>query len=343
MPRKKAAATRRSSRKKTKAETPPEESAQETKKQKTEKEENREAPIAGGDAISTTTTAAPKVKTDSLGELKDPETGSEMLEKGHIYFFYRPTVGEEEVHGFQEVQRLYIVLVPQGHIWHKGESTAHGEKRTKKRIIVVPKKKLPSTGGHERFWAFVEKVSESVDEVHQELDEKDYETKTRGFRFVAGARPCGEGVYAIVMHKGHSHLAYVLEIPQDIGEVQEAFNIQKEGSFVLAVKNPEAKHPSIRTFRTEADKPDYPEHLKKEFNNYQWISAKPVELLDYEKTQLLLIGASHDVAKEFGEVGQLLERMEKLEEKQLTDDKLFKELHMSKKEHPPQPLHGEWK
>jgi len=72
------------------------------------------------------------------------------------------------------------------------------------------------------------------------------------------------------------------------------------------------------------------------------VSANPVELLDYERTQLLLIGASKDVAKEFGEVGKLLERMEQLDEKRLTDDKLFKELHMSKHEHPPQPLHGHW-
>ena len=51
-------------------------------------------------------------------------------------------------------------------------------------------------------------------------------------------RPAGEGVYALVLHGNHTHLAYVLELPPAPGEVQSEFNIQPEGRFVIAVKNP---------------------------------------------------------------------------------------------------------
>jgi len=38
--------------------------------------------------------------------------------------------------------------------------------------------------------------------------------------------------------QGHTHLAYVLELPKELGEVQKAFHIHEEGSFIISVKNP---------------------------------------------------------------------------------------------------------
>jgi hypothetical protein len=35
-----------------------------------------------------------------------------LLERGDIYFLYRPEVEKEEVHGPQDVQRVYILLMP---------------------------------------------------------------------------------------------------------------------------------------------------------------------------------------------------------------------------------------
>jgi hypothetical protein len=37
----------------------------------------------------------------------------------------------------------------------------------------------------------------------------------------------GEGVYGIVEHKLHTHLAFVLELQHEPGEVQRCFNIPK--------------------------------------------------------------------------------------------------------------------
>jgi len=236
-----------------------------------------------------------------------------------------------------------VVLWPQAHLMHKGEKPVAS--KGVKRVIVIPKKKLPDIGARERYWAVMEFASENMDELDKDLGEKHYATHTRGERVLHGARPAGEGVYAIVEHKGHTHLAYALEMPHDLGEVQESFNIEKEGSFVIAVKNPQgAAATYFKSFVPEEKRVHYPKHLQDVFHGKRWAPAKPVELLNYPKSELLLVGSSENLVEEFGEVGEALEEMEKLDEKRLTDKTLFEELHMTKKEHPPQPLlKGEWK
>jgi hypothetical protein len=96
-------------------------------------------------------------------------------------------------------------------------------------------------------------VSKRIEDIDKKLDAEVYTTKTRGERHISGARPVAEGVYALVRYHDHVHLgysplfsslnvsAYVLELPDEPNEVQKAFNIGKEGSFVLQVKNPEVK------------------------------------------------------------------------------------------------------
>ena len=34
------------------------------------------------------------------------------IERGHIYFFYRPKVELKEAHSLDDVQRFYMVLIP---------------------------------------------------------------------------------------------------------------------------------------------------------------------------------------------------------------------------------------
>lgn len=75
-----------------------------------------------------------------------------------------------------------------------------------------------------------------------------------------GARPAGEGVYGMLRKGDNTYLSYVLEMPKEMGEVQEAFNIQHEGAFIVTVKNPE-----IPSGFTGGKKPEYPEHLMKHF------------------------------------------------------------------------------
>jgi hypothetical protein len=75
-----------------------------------------------------------------------------------------------------------------------------------------------------------------MDDIKEFVSGKKYETTTRGERSVSECRLMGKGVYNIVEHKGHTHLAYVLEFPEEPSEVQNDFNIEKEGSYVISVK-----------------------------------------------------------------------------------------------------------
>jgi len=43
---------------------------------------------------------------------------------------------------------------------------------------------------------------------------EEYDSAARGHRIVEQARPCGHGVYGIVMKEKQSYLAYVLEFPK---------------------------------------------------------------------------------------------------------------------------------
>jgi len=265
---------------------------------------------------------------------------SSILEKGHIYFFYRPKVELTEVHSFEDVQRLYLVLVP----LHEGSRDT-----TTKRILVITRKMLPETDEKSRkehknkFWAFVEKASTNIDDIDSALDAEEYHTKTRGDRVVAAARPIAEGYYAIVKHEqGHTHLAYVLELPKELGEVQKAFHIHEEGSFIISVKNP--KREAKGFFRGLAKKAVFPDHLQKLFEDHSWSPVITTEFLNYESAEILIIGASSDIVKEFGKVGEKIEAEEKEDLKHISKDSLFEELHMSKKVHPPLPFtSSKWK
>lgn len=83
------------------------------------------------------------------------------------------------------------------------------------------------------------------------------------------------------------------------------------------------------------------------------------EFLDYAGAELLLIGyifapsplysersrtdcavirVSNDVEEDLGEMGAELKRLERLDAKKLSENKLFSELKMKRSEHPAEPL-----
>jgi hypothetical protein len=153
---------------------------------------------------------------------------TEVLEEGDIFFLYRPAVEEDEPSGLADVQRFYVVLRPQG---------------GRLRLLVMGRKRLPDVEQHERTWGFVAMVANAADTIEKEMQEADYETKTRGKRRLPAARPAGEGVYAVTLEDGQMHLSYSLELPERPKEVQQEFNIAPEASYALSVKNPEAGQP----------------------------------------------------------------------------------------------------
>jgi hypothetical protein len=246
------------------------------------------------------------------------EDKSKIVEQGDIFFFYRPKIGTEEVSNIGDIQRFYMVTVPE-------------TKDRKYRLFVLGRKQLPEIVGgkstsEERNWALNTLTANNPEDIRKELIAAEYETETRGKRRMAAATPAGEGKYSIVKHDNHTELAYVLELPEQPGPIQKEFEINKEASYIASVKNPDIQIPGFKAF--EKRKPQYPESIKKEFGDRRWINVEDPELLNYENTQMLLIGArKKDVQEELG--------IELNEEKETANTaEIFKELTIRKDQVP---------
>ena len=79
--------------------------------------------------------------------------------------------------------------------------------------------------------------------------------------------------------------AYILELPEVPGVTQKEFQIKKEASYIISVKNPEIQASGYTAFIDR--KPDYPKTLKEKFGNRRWIKVDDPHLLDYENAQAI--------------------------------------------------------
>jgi hypothetical protein len=208
-----------------------------------------------------------------------------LLERGDIYFLYRPRVGHDEAHSLRDVERFYILLKP----W----------RRRIFRLIILGRKRLPDPEEHDRFWAFVWRVFRDPAKLNEELGEQEYATKTRGMRKVASVRPAAEGIYAIARHGDHTHLAYVIELPERRGPAERELNIKREASYVIAVKNPEAASPPNAGLDSH-EEARFPKSLQEKFRGRRFLPVDPPDFLDHDGAELMLIGAAEDPEKELG-------------------------------------------
>ncbi|CAG8735948.1 4429_t:CDS:2 [Dentiscutata erythropus] len=256
--------------------------------------------------------------TEKKDELAMKMTAN-TLEKGHV--------GVDNPTSIDDVQRMYMVLIPYlvrpslekdpissfAQELSAGKLEAETEAAIgKTRVIILGKKKLPEINKHDCFWGFV-----------------------------------GRGVYNIVDHHNRTHLAYVLEVPENPFQLQLDFNVGKKGSYALTVKNSDVANPRNAGL-TENEKVKFPEHLMNHFSGRRFISFPTTNFLDYNGAEVLLIGARNDIADELGqEVGGELEEFAELELKSLVsfdDQGVFDELHLEKDIIPTEPaFHGLWK
>lgn len=189
-------------------------------------------------------------------EEREEIVSSNILEKGLIYFFFRPRVNIEDPHGVNDVSRSFFVLRPTPLGAELDESQGPVDKDARCRLMMLPKKKFP-TSGKERDMGFVEKSGQTMQDLQANfVAGRSYETSTRRERHVEEARPYAEGVYAITSTRRASHLAYVLTIPSELGEIQESFGLQERGSWIVQSKNPAHAGPSYAQLPKE---PEYPE------------------------------------------------------------------------------------
>ncbi|KAJ3190658.1 hypothetical protein HK101_008498 [Irineochytrium annulatum] len=215
--------------------------------------------------------------------------GAVTIERGHIYFFYRPRVDEEDANSVSDVQRLFIVLRP-----------TEGLSKNVHRLIDVSAKTLPDPAGNlvveertsdadhqKERWAFVEHVAPSMEEVLTPIRRRQYDTARHGTRTLDDARPCGAGVYAMVVENEQTHLCYVLRLPATLGEVQAQLNIHEKASLVLTVKNP--AYPKTAPGKDPAATVQYPEELLQLFAGNEFIRAQPTSLLDHANAEIMLV------------------------------------------------------
>lgn len=257
------------------------------------------------------------------------ENSSNIIEQGDIFFFYRSKIGTEEVKDIEDVQRFYMVT--------SSVEDVNGKKKEDiYRLLLIGQKQLPGivegkSTSKERNWALNILTTSNAEDARKELLPAEYTTETRGKRRPAAATPAGEGKYSIVKHDGHTELAYLLELPELPGPTQKEFEIKKEASYIISVKNPKINVPGFAAF-SSARKPEYPKKLMEMFGDRRWIDIENSELLNYENTQILLIGArKKDVEEELGI------NIDEQKETQRSAD-LFKELKIKKEEVPLKPL-----
>lgn len=189
-------------------------------------------------------------------EERENVVSSNILEKGFIYFFFRPRVNIEDPQSMGDVARSFFVLRPTviGAKFDEGQGPV--DKDASCRLMILPKKKFP-TSAKERDMGFVEKAGQSMQALHEKfIAGKTYQTSTRGERHTEEARPYAEGVYAITSTQRASHLAYILTIPAELGDVQEDFGLQPRGSWIVQSKSPKYAGPPVGQLPKD---PEYPQ------------------------------------------------------------------------------------
>jgi len=242
----------------------------------------------------------------------DTKASLTFLERGHIYFFYRPKVQESSTatvqpQNLEALQRFFLILQPSSRQYF--------------RLLILGRKRLPNPEEHEKHWAHVEVVTEDRNALLQSLKEQHYATKTRGERILPEVRTAGEGVYGIIAAKKITYLAYQLELPQRVGAVQKELEIEPEAIYVLSVKNQDLAGVQ------GGKKAEFPADLSAKFADRRFIPVNPVNFLDYTGAELLLVGVSTEIQATLGiKLKQATETLDTAE--------IFNQLKLWKNEHP---------
>lgn len=274
------------------------------------------------------------VKKEEEEEDAKIESGYRVLEKGQAYFFYRQKVDVDQCSGPDDVQKLYLLLSPDEAIGRlkttemsrtNSTSRSSGNDKARHRLVIIPRKSLPKKGQKHnqpgsRNWAFVDAASPDLSAIEKNLGEYTYSTKTRGDRTQSAARLAAEARYELIYNLDHrphtSHFIYNLEVPVEPGPVQEAFNIEKAGQFMIQVKNPQIQNPATergtQRYAPLKGAAKLPKHLQGKFQGIRQeeVRFRPVdtpEFLDTPHVELLLLAARMHSNEELTEALEELE------------------------------------
>jgi hypothetical protein len=253
---------------------------------------------------------------DGDNDNNNQEPPAEVLEKGDIFFFYRPKAravddsSGGDVKSIEDIRRFFMVTATTnttspantGNEQQQFDRTNRKtQEKSRFRLFVIGKKSLPEirtteARRSERYWAKVGGIFENPQELTRELLADEY-------RKGDAARAAGEGKYAIVKHQDHAELAYILEMPEEPGEAQRELGIEKEASYIISIINP--KVPVPEGYPSSEEPPNYPESILNEFGeNENFVSlARDLRFIDFQNAQMILVGAREGrdvIKKEFG-------------------------------------------
>jgi hypothetical protein len=270
-----------------------------------------------------------------------------VLEKGDIFFFYRPKTkivddgSGGDVKSIEDIRRFFMVTAStaanaeneqQQQLDETNQNISKESESPRYRLFVIGKKSLPDirtteARRSERYWAKIGGIFDNPQKLTSELLSDE-------FRKGDAARPVGEGKYAIVKHHDHAELAYVLEMPEEPGEAQRELGIEKEASYIISIINP--KLPVPAGYPSSEEPPNYPESILKEFGeNENFISlARDLRFINFQNAQMILAGAREGrdvIQKEFG-----IDIMEEKETVHSAD--IFSKLKIEKDKVPTKPL-----
>lgn len=249
--------------------------------------------------------------------------GVTEIESGSLYLFYRPRVGVEDPQSADDIQHIQLILAP--------------ERGGAFRSLVVGGRALPDLNwpGRSRVWAFVKQTEADPKPIARGLGEERYRTKTRGERRRPAARPAGEGVYELIRHRDHAHLAYALELPEGPGAVQRELGIEAEASYIVSIRNPDAPAPPSAGLPRH-DRAEFPADLRARFRGRKFAQLDSADFLDYEGAEIVLTAATEEASAELGVDFDP-------EDENAQSAEIFRDLKLKKSAHPTAPLfEGAW-
>ena len=216
------------------------------------------------------------------------EAVRETLERGTITFLYRPRVEEQHPDELEDVQRLLLLLSPEGSAFQ--------------RLIAVGRKRLPRSTRRDRFWGFIDLVLTHYD-MHAALGAQVYGTKTRGLRHLPAARAFAEGTYEVEAHGPHSHLRWSTERFASEDPLAGEIPVEHDADYILTIANPDpALWGLVEAPDLQSDLFDdlelhvpiptpFPPSLQERFRNRKFAQLGTVEWLDHPGAELVFVGA----------------------------------------------------
>ncbi|HYI08091.1 MAG TPA: hypothetical protein VEK57_03380 [Thermoanaerobaculia bacterium] len=222
-----------------------------------------------------------------MGRLAIAEV-ARTIEEGAITFYYRPRVEEQQADELDDIQRLVIVLGPEGAAFE--------------RAIAIGRKKLPLSSQHDRFWGFVDLVLTHED-MNAALDAQVYGTKTRGLRHLPAAKAFAFGTYDITTHGSHAHLRWHIETLDDADPVAREAEVEADADYIVTIANPDPaawgmlEMPNLQTelfddleLHVTIPSP-FPPSLQERFRNRRFVQLDTTDWLDHPGAEVVFVGA----------------------------------------------------